>query len=108
MAGTLRTNPGLAGSSISIESIAGQVTLSGTVANPALKGQAVALARQVPGVATVVDELRVGGDSGVRAAQYEAAGQPTQVALGFHGGHGGGMVYDGAAMAAPISARSAV
>lgn len=95
VAATLRANPALAASAIEIEAVSGRVVLSGTVASPELKAQALALAGQAPDVGQVVDRLRVGGDPTVRPAQYE---QPTQVAFGPHGHGHGGMVYDGAAI----------
>lgn len=99
VAGALRAYPAFASSQIDIEAISGNVTLSGLVKDAALKAQAVTLVRQVPGVVNVTDRLAVAGDSGVMPAQYV---QPTQVALGGHGGHSGGhggMIYDGGAIA---------
>lgn len=109
VARALRAVPGLAGAPVQIEAREGVVTLSGQVANPALKGMALGRTRQVPGVAAVVDRLRVPPDPRVRPAQYEPPGpaapgppaapmQPMQVALGHHGG---GVVYDGAPVGAP-------
>jgi hypothetical protein len=93
VAGTLRTNPALAVAPVQIEAREGLVTLAGTVASSALKADALARTRAVPGVTGVIDRLRVTGDPRVQPAQY----QPTQVAMGFHhGGHGGhGGMIDG-------------
>ena len=110
VAAGLRQNVELTRSNIDIESREGVVTLSGVVASPAAKADALARARRVPGVLAVVDRVGVRGESPVRLAQYQpmAPGQPMPVgpnaprlAMGGHhrGGYAGGdMVYDGAAM----------
>jgi hypothetical protein len=101
VAGTLRASRALSGHRIEIQTTNGLVTLSGQVANPAQKAEAVARARSVVGVNQVNDQIQVAGDRGVLPVQYQ------QVALGHHGGHagghggvgmGGGVVMDGAAM----------
>jgi hypothetical protein len=94
VAGALRTNPALAASPVTIEAREGLVTLAGTVASPALKAEAVARARTVPAVTGVLDRLRVAGDPRVQPAQFQAS-QPTQLAMGFHRGHGHGGMVDG-------------
>src|SRR5690606_3068572 len=69
VAAVLRAHPALADSQIDIEAVSGLVTLTGEVASPALKAQAVALTRQTQGVNGVIDRLAIAGDAGVRAAQ---------------------------------------
>lgn len=91
VASALRSVPALAGSPVQIETREGLVILTGKVGSPELKTAAVLRARQVQGVTAVLDRLRVAGDSGIMPAQY----QPTQVAMGHHGMHGG-TVMDGA------------
>jgi hypothetical protein len=91
VARVLKGSPALSGYRIEIETQGGQVTLMGGVSTDAQKAQAVALARQVPGVVAVVDGLKVVGDSRVRTAQYQP--DAPQVAIGggglFHRGQGG-------------------
>jgi hypothetical protein len=106
VAAVLRSHTGLARSFIQIETRQGLVTLGGTVATPALKAEAIARTKKVPGVIAVADRLRVSNDPRVRPVQYQPgmappAGQPAQVAMGglFHHGNGNGNVaYDGAPM----------
>jgi hypothetical protein len=102
VASTLRSSRTLAGSRIEIEAQDGLVTLAGTLANSALKAEALARVQQMSGVRGVIDRLQV-RDATVMPAQY----QP-QVALGHHGGGygGGGMVSDmapGAPAGAPVN-----
>jgi hypothetical protein len=91
VAAALSSGMSLTGSRIEIDAREGLVTLSGTVAHPAVRAQAIARAQRVPGVISVADRLRVVGDSRVQAAQYQP--QPTQVAMGggglFHHNRGG-------------------
>src|SRR3954451_14525854 len=88
VAGALRSSPALSGYRIEIETRDGLVTLTGTVATPAQKAEAIGRAQPVPGVTMVADQLKLSSDSRVRPVQY----QP-QVAFGGHhrGGMGGGM-----------------
>src|SRR5271157_2612191 len=81
VASALRMSRTLSGSRIEIEAQGGLVMLTGRLATPALKAEAVARARNVAGVQGVMDRLQV-ADRTIRPAQY----QP-QVALGH--GHGG-------------------
>jgi len=81
VASALRVSRALSGSRIEIEAQGGLVKLTGQLATPALKAEAVARARNVAGVQGVMDRLQV-ADRTIRPAQY----QP-QVALGH--GHGG-------------------
>jgi hypothetical protein len=107
VAGTLRTSAALANSPVQIEAREGLVTLSGTVASPALKAEAVARTRNVPGVTGVIDRLRVAGDGRVLPAQYE----PQQLAMGFHHGrhgHGGGMIGGGGVIDGGMSGEEAI
>src|SRR5271166_422168 len=83
VASALRVSRTLSGSRIEIEAQGGLVTLTGRLATPALKAEAVARARNVAGVQGVMDRLQV-ADRTIRPAQY----QP-QVALGHGRGHGG-------------------
>jgi hypothetical protein len=108
VAGALRASRTLAGSRIEIEAQNGMVTLTGTLASPALKAEALARASRVAGVQGVVDRLQV-QDRTVQPAQY----QP-QLALGHHHGGmmGGTVVSDGSAgmgySAAPVSGGTMV
>ncbi len=83
VAGTLRASQALSGSRIEIQTTNGLVTLSGQVANPSQKAEAIARARSVVGVSGVNDRIQVAGDRGVLPVQYQ------QVALG-HRGHAAG------------------
>jgi hypothetical protein len=97
VARTLRESRSLAGYRIAIETRDGLVTLTGQVATPAQKGEAIARAGQAPGVTGVIDRLTVKGNDRVLPAQY-------QMARGFGRHHGGGagamaddeVVFDGA------------
>jgi BON domain len=102
VAATLGTSPGLMGHRIEIEARSGQVTLTGAVASPAHKAEALARTRSVPGVLLVVDRLAVVGDSRVRPAQY-------QLARGGQFGRGG--VADGGTViseGAPVTSGGVV
>ncbi|AGA26903.1 BON domain-containing protein [Singulisphaera acidiphila] len=100
VAGALRASQALSGYRIEIETRDGIVTLSGKVATPAQKAEAVARVQGVPGVVAVSDQLRLAGDSRVQPVQY----QP-QVAMGGRhnrfgnvaGAGGGEIIYDGGA-----------
>src|SRR5436305_7963274 len=99
VASSLRSSPNLSGYRIEIETRNGLVTLTGQVATPAQKAEAIARARSVPGVNSVSDQLAVTGDSRVRPVQYQLAHGGL---FGRRGGGGGDVVYDGApAGAAP-------
>ncbi len=101
IAASLRSHQELTSSRISIETREGVAFLSGTVASPALKAEAMKRAGQTPGVGQVVDRLRVVGTDAVRTVQY----QPQQVAMGglHHGMHGGAApAMGGEMMAGPI------
>jgi hypothetical protein len=99
VAGSLRSSRGLSGHRIEVMVRDGVVTLSGTLANPSQKSEALALAGRVAGVYGVVDQLQV-TDRSVRPAQY----QP-QVALGHHrrGFAGGEATYDSGASAPTVT-----
>jgi len=107
VAGALRTSPALSGYRIEIETNNGMVTLSGRVATPAQKAEAIARAQSVQGVFAVNDQIRLNTD-GVQPVQY----QPTSMTRVAHGGHGGmvgggvggEVIYDGAASGAISSA----
>ncbi len=97
VASALRASRTLAGARIEIEAQNGLVTLTGTLASPALKAEALARVQRTTGVQGVIDRLQV-VDRRVFAAQY----QP-QLAMGHHGNSmGGTMVSDGSmTMSAP-------
>jgi hypothetical protein len=109
VAGSLRSSRALAGHRIEIIARDGVVTLSGTLANPNQKTEALARAGRVAGVFGVVDQLKVGGDRSVRPAQYQPQQyQPQQyqpesyqpeLALGHHRRNydGGAPMYEDAA-----------
>ena len=78
VAGSLRSSRVLAGHRIEIMAVDGVVTLSGTMASPTQKSEALARAGRISGVFGVVDQLQV-SDRSVRPAQYEP-----QLALGHH------------------------
>lgn len=98
VANSLRSHAGLSRSRIAIETREGTALLSGTVASPALKAEALRRAGQAPGIVNVIDRLQVVGDGRVQVAQYQpqqfAPEQPPQVAMGgghlFHHNNGGG------------------
>ncbi|GAC1447606.1 MAG: hypothetical protein NVSMB9_29960 [Isosphaeraceae bacterium] len=73
VASSLRMSPALSKYRIEIESRNGVVALTGTVATPAQRGEALARARSVQGVKTVTDHLAVTGDSRVGRVQYQVA-----------------------------------
>lgn len=81
VAASLGSSKALSGYRIEIEVREGVVSLSGAVASPAQKMEALQLARQVAGVVAVNDGLTLALDARVRPAQY----QPQQVAMNFHG-----------------------
>jgi len=83
VADTLRQSPALSQSAVDIETRAGVVTLSGVVANPALKAEAIARTQSVPGVVSVIDRITV-TDNGIRRAQFQPGAAPAQVAMGGH------------------------
>ncbi len=81
VAGTLRASRSLAGYRIEIEARDGVVTLTGVLASPAQKAEAVARARYIAGVRGVVDQLQVSEDRPVRTVQYQPA-----LAMGYQHG----------------------
>jgi BON domain len=101
IAASLRANPELSRSRIAIETREGTVLLVGTVANPALRAEAIRRAGGAPGVVSVVDRLTVVGDGRVRTVQY----QPQQMAMG--GGGGGVFHRGGMGMGAPTDGGTA-
>jgi BON domain len=97
VASALRVSRNLSGSRIEIEAQGGLVTLTGQLATPSLKAEAVARARGVAGVEGVMDRLQV-ADRTIRPAQY----QP-QVALGHgQGGYPAGTTYSSGAVSGAI------
>jgi BON domain len=95
VAGSLRSSRVLKGQRIEIMAINGVVTLSGTLASPGQKSEALAVASRVTGVSGVVDQLQV-SDRSVRPAQYEP-----EVAFGHHRNYDGGApAYDAGATGA--------
>ena len=103
VAGALRSSRTLSGHRVEIMAVDGVVTLSGTLASPAQKSEALARAGRVAGVYGVVDQLQV-SDRSVRPAQY----QP-QLALGHHRRNydGGAPMYE-EGMATPVSSGPAM
>jgi hypothetical protein len=97
VASNLRASRTLAGSRIEIEAQDGLVTLTGALANPALKAEALARVQQMPGVRGVIDRLLV-RDRAVMPVQY----QP-QLGLGHHGGGYAGGGYAGGGMVSGVA-----
>jgi BON domain len=87
VAGALGRSPALAGSRIEVDAQDGRVVLSGAVASPDLKAEAIARAARVPGVQAVTDRLRVVGDPRVVPVQYTASARPAQPPRMAFGGH---------------------
>jgi len=94
VAGTLRASRNLAGYRIEIEARDGIVTLTGVLASPAQKSEAIARTRYITGVRGVVDQLQLVDDSTVRTVQYQPA-----LAMGYQQGRmvqpGGGTIVSG-------------
>ena len=86
VATSLGSSKALSGYRIEIEVRDGLVTLTGAVASPAQKMEALERARQSTGVTAVADGLTLARDSRVRPAQY----QPQQVAMHGRRAMGGG------------------
>jgi hypothetical protein len=114
VAGALRSSATLRSAQISIETQDGLVTLSGNLASPALKAEALARTQRVTGVTAVLDRLQVAGEGAVRRTQYQPSPmmgrQPTQVAMGglFHHNRGGGPAYEDGGMSGPAMEGSAM
>jgi hypothetical protein len=85
VATSLRGSRGLEGYRIEIQAQGGLVTLTGTLASPTQKADALARAQWVAGVRGVVDQLQVSNDRSVLPVQYQPA-----LAMGHPGGYGGG------------------
>jgi hypothetical protein len=104
VAGSLRANPALAAAPVRIETRQGLVTLSGVVASPELKAEAVARARATAGVTGVIDGLRLAGDPAVQPVRYNMGhGHGGMMAGPAMGGEMvGGPVAGGAAMGGAI------
>jgi len=100
VAGALRSSPTLAGARIEVHTRGGQVTLDGAVASEEQKFEALTRAQQVPGVASLNDQIRVSGGSQVIPAQYQQ-----RVALGHGHGHFGH--HGGGSIGAPIDVSAA-
>jgi len=92
VAGALSASRTLSGYRIEIQTRDGLVTLSGLVANPSQKAEAVARARSVGGVNAVNDQIQVSGDRRVLPVQYQ------QVALGHNHRGGGDVITNGSGM----------
>jgi hypothetical protein len=75
VASALRSSRNLAGYRIEIQAQGGMVTLTGALASPSQRAEALARAKYVAGVRGIVDQLQVVNDGSVRTVQY----QPTQV-----------------------------
>jgi hypothetical protein len=109
VARSLQGSRSLAGYRIEIETSAGTATLTGVVATPAQKAEAIARAQRAPGVTGVVDRLSVGGADRVLPAQYQLPNGPAAGPGGMVGGDD--VIYDGdpaPAMGGPAAAAGAV
>ena len=120
VASALQASPALAGYRIEIQTRDGVIALRGAVATPAQKAEAITRARQVRGVAGVVDQLQVAGESRVVPVQYQVArggnvphfGGP--VGGGYPGGgypgagYPGAPTYGGAGMGGPIVSEASM
>jgi hypothetical protein len=73
VASALKSSPDLASYRLEIETMNGQVILSGGVVNASQKAQALSIAGRVSGVTAVVDQIKIVGDNRVRPAQYQTA-----------------------------------
>ena len=69
VASSLRQSPALSGYRIEIESRNGVVTLTGAVATPAQRAEAVARAKAAPGVRRVSDQLSISAENRVQRVQ---------------------------------------
>jgi len=98
VASSLRGSKGLERYRIEIQAQGGLVTLTGTLASPIQKADALARVQRVAGVRGVVDQLQVSNDRSVRPVQY----QPQMAMGGQPGGYPGG--YPGGDMTAPGAA----
>jgi hypothetical protein len=80
VASSLRGSRGLDQYRIEIQASGGFVTLTGMLASPGQKSDALDRARRVSGVRGVIDQLQVANDRSVRPVQYQPnlafAGQP--------------------------------
>lgn len=101
VAAALRSSPALHGYRIEIDAKDGLVTLTGAVGQPYEHDEAIGLASRVPGVAAVVDYVRVTQDAAVQRTQYQQVAMGGSGHMFGHGGHGGGG-YDAGIMGAPI------
>ena len=72
VASSLKLSPTLSGYRIEIETRNGMVTLTGAVATPAQRAEALARARIVPGVTAVADHIAVAGDRNVRPVRFQS------------------------------------
>jgi hypothetical protein len=100
VANALRSSPNLVPYRIEIEVAGNVVTLTGQLATPAQKSEALALATSVPGVTAVSDHLAVATDNPIRTVQYQVPAGMNRVASGHASGD---IIYDGGAPAGPGS-----
>lgn len=100
VANVLRSSRTLARSRIEIEAQNGLVSLSGTLASPALKAEAVARARNVVGVQGVIDRLQV-ADRTIMPARYQPA-SPANLGNTMVPGEMGGMTGVNVGAGAPM------
>ncbi len=105
VAASLRTSPSLSAYRIDVSTRGGQVTLSGAVASPAQKSEAIERARRSPGVVQVVDQIRVSNDPRVTPAQYQMArnGHAPQYGTPVNGGMVNGGMADGSMVSSPTN-----
>jgi hypothetical protein len=104
VAASLRGSKLLDGYRIEIQAQGGLVTLTGTLAHPSQRADALARAGRITGVRGVIDQLQISNDRLVQPVQY----QPNLAMAGFHGGPAyagpGGPAYAGDGLAGPAAA----
>jgi len=99
VAASLRGSRGLEGYRIEIQAQAGLVTLTGTLASPVQKADALGRAQRVAGVRGVVDQLQVSNDRTILPVQY----QPNLAMGGHPGGYVGGDTIAPGSIGGPIA-----
>ncbi len=98
VAQSLGSSKALAGTRIEVEAREGVVSLSGSVATPAHKAEALDRARRVAGVTALADRLMV-ADARIKPAQYQTAMHGHGRGGAMNGGAAnGGVVTDGTSM----------
>ena len=105
VAASLRSSPALAGYRIEIQTRGGLVTLTGVVASPAQKAEAIGRAQHSRGVTQVADQIRVSSDPRVLPAQYQMArgGHIPNLGTPVNGGVANGGVANGGMVSSPVA-----